>query len=388
MLRDLLPSVLPAFAALLGSWGWEPAFDETAAPGAFDDVAIADPSEALTFARTMQDGVPHVLAVRGYRQGQIDAIDLASLLGRPVASAAAAFREHGYDALARAVADAGQQHVVFVPAAQLITPLDLGGAHVAAGTNYPEHAGEAGVKEGPFLFVKQVEATGPYAPVSAGDGLLDYEVEIALVPLAPIRADEKPAHVGLVLANDYTDRATLLRNVDPFDVASGKGFTTGKSFPGYMPIGNLLVIPRDFREFVPGVEMKLYVDGRLRQRERGRAMIWNSDELLRQTFSRASLTWDHRGTQVSLLGGGDALREDALLLTGTPHGTAFAGISSLQKARGLVRWAWEGFAGPVTSGVVETYVDDARAAGAFLKPGNEVTIHVDRLGVIRNRVVP
>ena len=63
MLRDVLPSFLPAFAALLGSW--EPAFAETAAPGAFDDVAIADPAEALTFARTVQDGATRVLAVRG-----------------------------------------------------------------------------------------------------------------------------------------------------------------------------------------------------------------------------------------------------------------------------------------------------------------------------------
>ena len=76
-----------------------------------------------------------------------------------------------------------------------------------------------------------------------------------------------------------------------------------------------------------------------------------------------------------------------LLLTGTRHGTVFAGVSSLQKARGLVRWALGGFSGAVTGGVVETYIDDARAAGAFLKPGDEVTIHVAKLGVIRNRVV-
>ena len=388
MLRDVLSSFVPAIAALLGSWTfhWQPAFDETAAPGALDDVAIADPSEALTFARTMQGGVPRVLAVRGYRQGLVDAVDLSAAFGRPVTSAAALFREHGYDALARAVAGAAEEHVVFVPAAQLVMPLELGSAHVAAGTNYPEHAGEAGVKEGPFLFAKLVEATGPYATVSAGDGLLDYEVEIALVPLAPIRAGERPDHVGLVVANDYTDRATLMRHVDPFDVASGKGFTTGKSFPGYMPVGNLLVFPRDFRKFVPGLELELWVDGRLRQRERGGAMIWDGDELLAQTFARADLRWDHRGEQVSLLGDDAVLGEGTLLLTGTPHGTVFAGVSAAQKARGLARWAYQGFAGPVSSGVVETYVDDARAAGVFLKPGDEVVIHVDRLGVIRNRI--
>lgn len=388
MLRSLMPSFLPALAAVLGSWGFpsEPAFAGTAPPGAFDDVAIADPAEALTFARVLQDGAPRVLAVRGYRQGQLDAIDLSALYGRPVSSAVELFREQGYDALARTIASAPGQYVVFVPAAQLVVPVDAGAAHVAAGTNYPEHAGEAGVKEGPFLFAKLVAPTGPYGTVAAGDGLLDYEVEIALVPLEPIRDGVAPEHLGLVLANDYTDRATLLRHIDPFDVASGKGFTTGKSFPGYMPIGNLLVIPRDHRAFLPGVELKLFVDGRLRQREHARAMIWDVDELLAQTFARAALRWDHRGTEVGLLGPDAVLGEDMLLLTGTPHGTVFAGVSTLQKLRGVARWALGGFTGGVGDGVIETYIDDARAAGVYLKPGNEVVIHVDRLGVIRNRV--
>jgi 2-keto-4-pentenoate hydratase/2-oxohepta-3-ene-1,7-dioic acid hydratase in catechol pathway len=389
MLRTLLPSLLQALAAL-GVWGLhaESAFAETAPPGAFDDVAIADPTDALTFARTLQDGEPRLLAVRGYRQGLIDAVDLSAVYGRPVTTASAPFREQGYDALARAIADARQEHVVFVPAAQLMPPVDVGAAHVAAGTNYPEHAGEAGVEDGPFLFAKLVAPTGPYAPVSAGDGLLDYEVEIALVPLEPIRPGVTPQHLGLVLANDYTDRATLLRHIDPFDVASGKGFTTGKSFPGYMPIGNLLVIPRDFRTFVPGVELRLFVDGRLRQREHARAMIWDSERLLAETFARRSLRWEHHGTQVSLLGDDDVLDEDMLLLTGTPHGTVFAGVGTGQKLRGVARWALGGFAGGVGSGVIETYIDDARAAGIYLRPGNEVVIHVDRLGVIRNRVTP
>jgi len=388
MMRVVPTVLLPALAAVLGAcaFHWEPAFDEAAAPGAFDDVAIADPAEALTFARTQRDGVPHLLAVRGYRQGTIDAVDLSAVHGRPVAGVAALFREQGYDALARAIAGAAAEHLVSLPAAELVAPLDLGAAHVAAGTNYPEHAGEAGVQEGPFLFAKRVAPTRPDAPVSAGDGLLDYEVEVALVPLAPIRAGDEPAHVGLVLVNDYTDRATLLRHIDPLDVASGRGFTTGKSFPGYLPVGNLLVVPRDFRTFVPELQLELYVNGRLRQRERGGAMIWDPAELLRQTFARAGLRWQHRGAEVSLLGDGDALDEDMLLLTGTPHGTVFAGVSTAQKLRGAARWVLGGFRGSVGDGVVETYIDDARAAGIFLAPDDEVVVRVDRLGVIRNRV--
>src|SRR5262245_29380424 len=99
MLRTLLPSLLPALAAL-GVWGLqaEPAFADTASPGAFDDVAIADPADALTFARTLHDGAPRLLAVRGYRQGLIDAVDLSALYGGPVTSATVLFREQGYDA--------------------------------------------------------------------------------------------------------------------------------------------------------------------------------------------------------------------------------------------------------------------------------------------------
>jgi 2-keto-4-pentenoate hydratase/2-oxohepta-3-ene-1,7-dioic acid hydratase in catechol pathway len=130
---------------------------------------------------------------------------------------------------------------------ELVAPVDLRGSHVATGLNFPEHAGESGVGDGPFLFPKLAEATGPYAPVPAGNALLDYEVEISWVPLAPLSPGERPKHMGLVLCNDYTDRDLLLRTVDPWDPTSGKGFTTGKSFPGSLPIGNLFVIPRDYR---------------------------------------------------------------------------------------------------------------------------------------------
>jgi 2-keto-4-pentenoate hydratase/2-oxohepta-3-ene-1,7-dioic acid hydratase in catechol pathway len=391
-MRKLPTPIVTTLAALLGScaFHWEPAFDESAPPGAFDDVAIAAPDHALTFARVRDAGSEpaRVILVRSYHDGTVVGVDGASLLGRPVSSPLDLYRSLGHDALARAVQEAPPGLVVTVPATALIAPLDLGDAHVAAGTNYPEHAGEAGVKEGPFLFAKLVRPTGPYADVPAGDGLLDYEVEVAFVPLAPLRADERPQTIGLVLANDYTDRETLLHAVDPWDPASGKGFTTGKSFPGFLPVGNLLVIPRDLRAFVPDLELELYVNGALRQREHARAMIWDVDEILAQTFARAPLRWEHRGAQVGLLGDREDLREDTLLVSGTPHGTAFAGVSRAQMARGLGRWLAGGWDRPIPAHAVDVYVEDARAAGIYLKPGDEVVIHVDRLGVIRNRIVP
>lgn len=154
-------------------------------------------------------------------------------------------RAEGWDSLRERVAGAPAATRVSVSATDLGLPVDLGDHHIAAGTNYPEHAGEAEVEEGPFLFAKLVEPSGPRATVPAGDALLDYEVELAFVTLEPLAEGDVPETMGLVVANDYTDRATLLRHVDVWDPASGKGFTTGKSRPGYLPVGDLLVVPRD-----------------------------------------------------------------------------------------------------------------------------------------------
>ena len=60
----------------------------------------------------------------------------------------------------------------------LAVPVDLTSDHIAVGANYPEHAEDASVEEGPFLFPKKVEPTGPYAGITAR-GLLDFEVELA-----------------------------------------------------------------------------------------------------------------------------------------------------------------------------------------------------------------
>ena len=206
----------------------------------------------------------------------------------------------GYDRLRDALASAPEFAAVEVPATELLAPVQLRDRHIAAGTNYPEHAGESGVKDGPFLFPKLVAPTGPRAPVSAGDGLPDYEVELAWVALEPFAGERAPATMGLVLCNDYTDRATLLRHVDPWDPASGIGFTTGKSFPGYLPVGDLFVVPRDFRRFAADLELRLWVNGELRQQALVREHVWDVDEIVAQTHARRDTSWDDRGTRVAL----------------------------------------------------------------------------------------
>jgi 2-keto-4-pentenoate hydratase/2-oxohepta-3-ene-1,7-dioic acid hydratase in catechol pathway len=275
---------------------------------------------------------------------------------------------------------------VAVEAARLVSPVDLREHHVAAATNFPAHADDAGVEDGPFLFAKLVRPTGPYDAVSAGEGLLDYEVEVAWVTLAPLAQGGAPDLMGLTLCNDFTDRDTLVRHIDPWDVESGAGFTTGKSFPGYLPVGNLFVVPRDHRRFAADLELRLYVNGALRQRAKAAQMVWDFDEIIARTWAARTRRWEHRGQQVSLLGDSEVIPDRTLILSGTPDGTVFAGLQARHYASGLTAWLFGGWDQSLPNRVVSAYVDDARAARIYLQPEDRVEIHVDRMGVLRNPI--
>jgi 2,4-didehydro-3-deoxy-L-rhamnonate hydrolase len=383
----LLPLLVSCMLLGACSSDWEPAFDETLEPGELDSVAIADPENALTFARIGPDGPRRLIAVTRYEAGSVEGVDLSVSLGRQIADPLGVFLEEGYDALRDAVLRAAPGARVSVPAGKLVMPLDLRDHHIAAGTNFPEHAGETSVEQGPFLFPKIVSPTGPYSPVSAATALLDYEAEVAWVSLEPVVDPTiPPEYMGLVVCSDYTDRETLLRSVDVGDVESGKGFTTGKSFPGYLPVGNLFVIPRDFRAFAENLELRLYVNHRLRQRSMAGEMIWDIDDLLAQTWARRSVGWEHRAQQVSLLGEAELIPDRTLIMSGTPHGTVFQGIATRQKLSGFLAWLFGGWEDSLPSHAISAYVDDARYTGVYLQPGDQVAIHVDYLGVIRNEV--
>lgn len=364
---------------------WAPAFDDTLAPNQLDRVQIADPDEALTFARITKDGRRHVIAVTGYESGRVEGIDLNRELASTLDDPIKLFNERGYDSLHAAVRSASTAWRVSAAATELEMPIDIGAHHIAAGTNFRAHADDAGT-ERPFLFAKLVQPTGAFESVDAGRGLLDYEVELAFVPLAPLAQGTRPERMGLILCNDYTDRETLMRHIDAGDIESGKGFTTGKSFPGYLPVGNLFVIPRELRAFAPRIELRLYVNKRLRQRAMASEMIWDIDEILAQTWARRDVRWEHRGAQVALLPGSGVIGSDTLILTGTPHGTVFAGLPKRYMLSGLLSWLLGGWSRSVPDHVIDAYAAGARTARAYLQAGDHVTIHVEKLGVVRNRV--
>ncbi len=355
---------------------------------------IAPLDQALTFARAQGEARPRLLAIMAYHGDTVSGFDITALAKGPDDDAIDLFLRLGYDGLRQAIeaAPAAEANV-----ADLQIPVRLTNLHVAVGTNYPEHAEESQVQGTPFLFPKVVEPTGPWATLPAGNGLLDYEVELCLVPLSPL-APDTPATGGLILGNDVTDRAMLLRNVDLRDPQSGRGFTSGKSGPGYLPVGDLFVIPRDLKSFLSDLVLQLSVNGRERQRGPVTDWIWDLDEILRQTFARCPSStdlanvvnpqkttplkrWTYWGGEARLpFDSEGAIPPRTLIMAGTPAGTIFNGIGTRDRMQGLLLWLLSGRKGPMPTRVIETYIARARKQKTYLQPGDVVSISVPKLG--------
>ena len=192
--------------------------------------------------------------------------------------------------------------------------------------------------------------------------------------------------MGLILANDFTDRAKLLRHLNPDDVISGDGFTTGKSSEGFLPVGNIFVIPSDVSSFVKAIDLELAVNSKLRQHANMTLAIWDIEELFKQTRDREATRWMHLDQEIKLPVNKGMLPERTMMLSGTPDGTVFSGIPKRIMATGFLNWLAGGWGTPLKQQVIEEYIDSAIKDGNYLKPGDEVVIQVDKMGVIRSKI--
>lgn len=116
------------------------------------------------------------------------------------------------------------------------------------GLNYRDHAEEANldIPDEPVVFTKfPSSVTGPYAEVQLPSDRCDFEVELVVVVgrgglhIPRERAWEHVA--GLTVGQDLSDRAVQFQSKPP-------QFSMGKSFPGFSPIGPVLVTPDEFAD--------------------------------------------------------------------------------------------------------------------------------------------
>ena len=152
---------------------------------------------------------------------------------------------------------------------QLLAPVPDPQKFMAIGMNYAKHVAEAkaagfAVPDVQVWFNKQVTSVSPpYGEVHLPriSDKLDYEVELCVVIGQRCRhvaaADARKVIAGYMVCNDFTLRDWQLRSPT---------MTMGKSFDTTGPVGPWLVTDDEMPDPL-ALEMRLYVNGELRQRE-------------------------------------------------------------------------------------------------------------------------
>lgn len=216
---------------------------------------------------------------------------------------------------------------------RLEAPIPAPQKYMAIGMNYHDHAEEARkagvpVPQNQLWFNKQVTCiTGPFDPIYKPrvSDKMDYEAELGVVIGKRCRyvseADARSVVGGYFVCNDVTARDWQFKSPT---------FTLGKSFDSHGPIGPWITTDDEIAD-PHNLEMKLWVNGELRQQANTGGMIHNIWKQI------------HELSQVMTLEPGD------LIATGT---CANVGI----------------------------------ALGKFLQPGDVVKVEIEKLGHIENTV--
>ncbi|BCK66837.1 fumarylacetoacetate hydrolase [Streptomyces libani subsp. rufus] len=141
------------------------------------------------------------------------------------------------------------------------------------GLNYCDHAAEAGAPapEEPLVFTKFLSSlAAPVASVPLPPGKVDWEVELVLVigrAGRHIPEDAAWQHIaGVAVGQDLSERQ--LQSTGPMPQ-----FNLAKSFPGFTPIGPVVVTPDEFEDR-DDLELGCSINGEAVQKGRTSNMIF------------------------------------------------------------------------------------------------------------------
>jgi 2-keto-4-pentenoate hydratase/2-oxohepta-3-ene-1,7-dioic acid hydratase in catechol pathway len=205
------------------------------------------------------------------------------------------------------------------------------------GLNYRRHAAEGNAKipEFPVLFMKATSALqNPSDPIILPRKLasdeVDYECELAVV------IGKRGKNVPEAEALDYVLGYTCANDVSARDwqiKRGGSQWCRGKTFDTFAPLWPCLVL-RDEIPDPAALKIRTVLNGEVMQ-------DWNTGDMI---FSVPKL--------IAFLSGSTTLLPGTVILTGTPHGVGMA-----------------------------------RKPPVWLKPGDTVSIEIDRIGTLTNPVV-
>jgi acylpyruvate hydrolase len=222
---------------------------------------------------------------------------------------------------------------------RLMAPVTRPGALISAGKNFSDHVSEMSSKGGPIAPVAFLKLPGtvigpeddiPHPPEVKN---LDYEVELAVI------IGKACVDVSKEEALDYVAGYSAFNDISARDVIRGENKTgihlMGKSFPGFAPMGPYLVTADEIPD-PQNLKLSLRVNDETRQDSNLGYMIFKIRDMIAY--------WSQMG-----LNPGD------VLTTGTPRGVA--------AGRKPDQMPW------------------------WLKPGDVVEAEVEKVGMLRNRIV-
>jgi 2-keto-4-pentenoate hydratase/2-oxohepta-3-ene-1,7-dioic acid hydratase in catechol pathway len=207
---------------------------------------------------------------------------------------------------------------------------------LALGINYKKHGDETAISypEQPVLFLKSTTSiTGHEGPIilpAAGPDHVDYEAELAVVigkEVKNVMPDKVMDYImGYTCANDVSARDWQ------FEKQKGQ-WARGKSFDTFCPLGPWIVTKEEIED-PNNISIRAILNGQTVQESRTSNMIFNIQEIV-SNLSRS----------LTLLPG-------TVILTGTPEGVGFT-----------------------------------RQPPLFLKTGDIVSIEIEKIGTLTNKVV-
>ena len=202
----------------------------------------------------------------------------------------------------------------------------------AIGLNYAAHAAEAflAVPEELTVFTKFVTSlTGPHGTITLPPGTVDWEVELVVIIGRGghhVPRERAWGHVaGVSVGQDLSERTMQAAGPAP-------QYSLAKSFPGFGPIGPLVVTPDEFDD-PDNIELGCAINGQQVQKGRTADMVFPVPEI------------------ISLLSRVTPLLPGDIIFTGTPPG-----------------------------------VGVGRTPQRFLAPGDELVTYVRGVGEMRHRM--
>lgn len=162
--------------------------------------------------------------------------------------------------VAGSLEDDGGRPLADVPQRHVGSPAPRPRQVFAIGLNYAAHAAEAAleVPQELTVFTKFVSAlTGPYGAIALPQGTVDWEIELVVVigrGGQSISPDNAWRHVaGVTAGQDLSERTRQSAGPAP-------QYSLAKSFPGFGPMGPLLVTPDEF-ENPDAIELGCAING-------------------------------------------------------------------------------------------------------------------------------